>query len=140
MARFLQLSDLHLVPKGKLASDVLDTGAILTSAIDRLIEKKGHLAPLDAVLVTGDISDDGSPESYALARTQLERLGLPLFVVPGNHDSREPFREAFSNLSSMPKEGFIDWAETVEDTRIIGLDTLVKVKVPVCCDKKVLTF
>jgi len=51
---------------------------------------------------------------------------LPLFVVPGNHDSREPFRDAFSNLSSMPKEGFIDWAETVEDTRIIGLDTLVE--------------
>ena len=125
MARFLQLSDLHLVPKGKLASDVLDTGEILTSAIDQLIEKKDHLAPLDAVLVTGDISDDGSPESYALARTQLERLGLPLFVVPGNHDSREPFREAFSNLSSMPKEGFIDWAGTVEDTRIIGVDTLV---------------
>jgi 3',5'-cyclic AMP phosphodiesterase CpdA len=61
-----------------------------------------------------------------LARAQLERLGLPLFVVPGNHDSREPFREAFSNQSSMPKEGFIDWAETVEDTHIIGLDTLVE--------------
>ena len=126
MARFLQLSDLHMVPNGKLASDVLDTGAILTSAIDRLIEKKDHLAPLDAVLVTGDISDDGSPESYELARAQLERLGLPLFVVPGNHDSREPFREAFSNLSSMPREDFIDWVETVEDTRIIGLDTLVE--------------
>ena len=52
-----------------------------------------------------------------LARTQLERLGLPIFVVPGNHDSREPFREAFSSLSGMPKDGFIDWVETVEDTR-----------------------
>lgn len=125
MGRFLHLTDLHLVPQGQLVSNVLDTGAILTFAIDRLIEKQDQLAPLDAVLVTGDISDDGSPESYALARTQLERLGLPIFVVPGNHDSREPFREAFSNLNTMPKDGFIDWAETVEDTRIIGLDTLV---------------
>ncbi len=126
MSRFLHLSDLHLVPQGQLASGVLDTRSILTSAIDRLIEKRAELAPLDSVLVTGDISDDGSSDSYEFAKEQLERLGLPIFVVPGNHDAREPFREAFSSLRTMPKDGFVDWTETVGDTRIVGLDTLVE--------------
>ena len=126
MARFLQLTDLHVVKEGTRASGVLDTRVILRTAIDRLIEMRVALDPLDAVLVTGDISDDGSPDSYALARAELDRLGLPLFVVPGNHDAREPMRAAFADIAEMPKAGLIDWATTVGDTLLIGLDTLVE--------------
>lgn len=126
MARFLHLTDLHVVTQGARASGVLDTRAILRAAIDRLIAMRAALAPLDAVLVTGDISDDGSPDSYALARTELDRLGLPLFVVPGNHDAREPLRAAFADLDTMPATGFIDWTATVGDTLLVGLDTLVE--------------
>lgn len=126
MARLLQLTDLHVVAKGARASGVLDTRAILRTAIDRLIAMRPALDPLDAVLVTGDISDDGSAESYDLARVELDRLGLPLFVVPGNHDAREPMRAAFSELSEMPAAGLIDWSATVGDTCIVGLDTLVE--------------
>jgi 3',5'-cyclic AMP phosphodiesterase CpdA len=75
--------------------------------------------------VTGDISDDGSPDSYSLARRELERLGLPLLVIPGNHDAREPMRAAFADLPEMPSEGLIDWSAEVGDTVVIGLDTLV---------------
>ena len=126
MARFLQLTDLHVMPARTLASGVLDTCAILTRAIDRLVEIRTALDPLDAVLVSGDISDDGSADSYQFARVQLERLGLPLFVVPGNHDARESFRTAFADLEAMPEDGLIDWAASVGDTRVIGLDTLVE--------------
>ena len=59
MARFLQLSDLHVVPEGARASGVLDTRSLLTSAIDQLSGMQSALDPLDAVLVSGDISDDG---------------------------------------------------------------------------------
>ena len=126
MARFLHLSDLHVVPEGMRASGVLDTRGLLQSAIDRLLRLRDALAPLDGVLVTGDISDDGSPESYAFARAELGRLDLPLFVVPGNHDAREPFRTAFADLPGMPGQGLIDWTVTVSGTCLIGLDTLVE--------------
>lgn len=126
MARFLQLTDIHAMPEGTLASGVLDTRRILETAIDRLVEMRPALDPLDALLVTGDISDDGSAESYGFAKAQLERLGLPLLVVPGNHDARDPMREAFSDLDIMPQSGLIDWAVTVGDTKVIGLDTLVE--------------
>lgn len=126
MARFLQLTDLHVVREGALASGVLDTRNLLRTAIDRLQELQPALAPLDAALISGDISDDGSRESYAFARTELNRLGLPLYLVPGNHDARGPMRTAFADLPEMPTSGFIDWVADVGDTRVVGLDTLVE--------------
>lgn len=126
MARFLQLSDLHVVADGARASGVLDTRSILTAAIDRLLEMRAALDPLDAVLVSGDISDDGSAESYAFAKAELTRIGLPVYVVPGNHDAREPLRAAFAKAARMPSSGFIDWCSTIGDTIVVGLDTLVE--------------
>jgi 3',5'-cyclic AMP phosphodiesterase CpdA len=51
-------------------------------------------------LLTGDLSDDGSPESYQRLREivrQLEALGGPVFVTPGNHDSRSNFQQHLLN-------------------------------------------
>ncbi len=126
MARFLQLSDLHVAAKGARVSGALDTRAIPREVIDRLVSMRAAHDPVDAVLVTGDISDNGSPDTYARARAELDRLNLSLFVVPGNHDARETMRSAFADLTSMPPVGLIDWTANVGDTRIVGLDTLVE--------------
>jgi 3',5'-cyclic AMP phosphodiesterase CpdA len=126
MARLLHLSDLHAVAAGTRASGVLDTNALLQAAIDTLSERLTAIGPLDAMLVTGDISDDGSAESYAIAKVQLARLGLPVFVIPGNHDRRAAFREAFADTAPMPEDGPLDWVADVAGTRIVGLDTLVE--------------
>ncbi|WP_112322049.1 phosphodiesterase [Oceanibium sediminis] len=126
MARFLQLTDLHVVTRGALASGVLDTRALLRAAIDRLVARLDALGPLDAVLLTGDISDDGSPDSYAFARAELDRLQLPLLAIPGNHDAREPMRAAFADTPGMPGSGLVDWTVDLAGTRVIGLDTLVE--------------
>ena len=126
MARFLQLTDLHVVERGTRASDVLDTRSILRTAIGRLIAMRAALDPLDAVLISGDISDDGSADSYDFARTELKRLGLPLYVVPGNHDAREPLRAAFADFAEMPSSGLIDWATAIGDALVVGLDSLVE--------------
>ncbi|MBK0398162.1 metallophosphoesterase [Limibaculum sp. M0105] len=126
MARLLQLSDLHVVAPGARASDVLDTRALLRSAIDRLLGSLDAIGPLDAVLVTGDVSDDGSAASYDFARAELGRLDLPLLVVPGNHDQRDALRDAFADAAPMPREGLIDWVADLPGCRIVGLDTLVE--------------
>ena len=126
MARILQLSDLHVSAPGKLLAGVLDTQAILRAAIDRLLARLDAIAPVDVVLVSGDLSDDGTAESYQFVREQLDRLGLPLLVLPGNHDARDALRSAFADLRVMPGSGRIDWVADVGDTRIIGLDSLIE--------------
>ena len=105
---------------------MLDARVILRTAIDRPIAMRAALDPLDVALVTGDISNDGGPDSYELARVELDRLGLPLFVMPGNHDAREQMRGAFADIGEMQTSGLTDWATTVGDTFLIGLDTLVE--------------
>lgn len=126
MARFLHISDLHVVPQGQLASGRLDTAGLLRQAIDTLRARLDSIGPVDAALVTGDISDDGSAESYDIARGELDRLGVRLLVVPGNHDRRDRLRAAFSDLPEIPQSGLIDWSTDIRDTRIVGLDTLVE--------------
>ena len=50
---------------------------------------------------------------------------MPVFVIPGNHDAREPLRAAFGGDGYLPRDGFLHYA--VEDcpVRLIALDTLV---------------
>ena len=48
-------------------------------------------APLDALLVTGDIADHGLPDEYAQARALLDARHRVL-TCPGNHDARAPYR------------------------------------------------
>ncbi|MFC1411128.1 metallophosphoesterase [Streptacidiphilus sp. N1-12] len=47
---------------------------------------------LDAVLVTGDITDHGLPREYELARRILTSRH-PVLTCPGNHDDRAAYRE-----------------------------------------------
>ncbi|MBT2772842.1 phosphodiesterase [Halomonas sp. ISL-60] len=43
----------------------------------------------DIVLFTGDVSQDGSAASYALAVQAMEQLPCPWYWLPGNHDQLE---------------------------------------------------
>ncbi len=52
-------------------------------------------------------------------------LRMPIFAIPGNHDAREPMREAFFGDGYLPRQGFLDYAIEDYPLRIIGLDTLV---------------
>lgn len=83
-----QLTDLHITdgPQGELAV----WGAA------RAVERVNALRPAPAaVVITGDVTDDGSPESYRLAATILAGLTAPVYVIPGNHDDRAGLRAAF---------------------------------------------
>jgi Icc protein len=40
----------------------------------------------DLLLVTGDLSEDGSAESYEALARMLARPGVPVLALPGNHD------------------------------------------------------
>src|SRR3546814_18444239 len=124
MARLLQLTDLHVVAPGALASGVVDTRALLRAGIDHLIDRLDAIGPIDAVLVTGDVSDDGSDERYAFTRAQLERLGRRILIVPGHHDRREGLRAVFGDLPEIHRGGLLDGSTGVAGTLVVGLDPL----------------
>lgn len=122
----IQITDPHVVTPPNLVSARLDSARLLEEAVARVKADLPKIGPVDAVIVTGDISDDGSAESYALFRDLLRPLDLPYFVIPGNHDQREPMRTAFADHDYMPASGRLNWATSLRGLSLIGLDTLVE--------------
>lgn len=97
MLRILHLSDTHLNGDSTLHSGVVDTVANLRAVLAEL----AHIGQLDLLVVSGDVSDDGSAESYELARTLLLDFarvrGAVVVLAMGNHDQRSAFRQVLSN-------------------------------------------
>ncbi|MFK7762533.1 MAG: phosphodiesterase [Roseobacter sp.] len=124
MTTILQFSDTHILPEGVRVSGRLDTSANLSRLVARINNVRDQIGPVDAVLVTGDLSDDGSAESYARIKMLLAPLDWPLLVIPGNHDARAPMRDAFAG--QFPTTGPLNWACRVGEIHLIGLDTLVE--------------
>ncbi len=87
--RFLHLSDIHLRPQRVKR---YDQDRVLQGLIDFLASDRASFS-LDTLFVTGDLSQSGRPDEYAmvvdLLRKLMEVTGVPperVFVVPGNHD------------------------------------------------------
>ena len=116
------ITDTHITSPGTLLMGIVDTA----SALERAVAALNRLDPSpDAAVLTGDLVESGVPEEYAHLRALLAPLHMPIFAIPGNHDAREPMREAFIGDGYLPGQGFLDYAIEDYPLRIIALDTLV---------------
>lgn len=118
----LHLSDTHLLAGGARHYGVTDT----TAALRLLLARLDALGPVDAVVCTGDLSEDGSAESYATLRGLIEpwavQHGARVLYTMGNHDLAEPFRAELDPKN--PHTGL--WgSERVGAQRFIRLDTSI---------------
>ena len=121
--RLAQISDPHIRPDGVLYKNVADSAATLRAAVAQI---NALDPPADVVLLTGDVVDEGDPAEYAAARAILSRLTPRLLAIPGNHDSRAAFRDAFADHTWLPAEGplhFVD--DQTGPLRLIALDVTV---------------
>jgi 3',5'-cyclic-AMP phosphodiesterase len=50
-----------------------------------------HGIPVDAILVTGDVTDHGTAAEYEQAAAEFT-ADVPVLLLPGNHDERSAFR------------------------------------------------
>ncbi|NUY01653.1 phosphodiesterase [Paraburkholderia youngii] len=118
-----QISDLHIKQPGALAYRRVDTAPYLARCIDAL----NALTPRpDAVLMTGDLVDQGDPEQYAHLKALLAPLEIPYFLMVGNHDERNALRAAFPEREELQSGGeFVQYAADVGPLRVIALDSLV---------------
>ena len=114
--RILHLSDTHLFGDGTRHYGVVDT----TAALRRVLERAHGLADLDAVVVSGDLSDDGSEASYRTLRSLVDpwaaARGAEVLYVMGNHDGRSGFEAVIG-----PRVG----VTTVRGVRLVRLDSSV---------------
>ncbi|MEO7006335.1 MAG: metallophosphoesterase [Terrimesophilobacter sp.] len=114
--RILHLSDSHL-----FGDDTLHYGRVDTlAALRRVLERAAVLDRVDAVVLSGDLSNDGSTQSYrrlrALAEPWAAARGAAVVYAMGNHDVRSGFEEVLGDRESVT---------TVRGVRIVVLDSSV---------------
>jgi 3',5'-cyclic AMP phosphodiesterase CpdA len=110
----LQLSDPHV---GATWGDG-DPVAGLTRAVEsvrRLPDRP------DAVLVSGDLADNGADGEYEFVREMLARLDAPVYVLPGNHDDRDTLRRHFGLPGAIGTP--VQYAVDLGPLRLVVLDS-----------------
>ncbi|WP_136709383.1 phosphodiesterase [Agromyces sp. H66] len=118
------VSDTHLLAAGAPLGGVADT----VTALERTTRQLARLdGTLDAIVVTGDVTDLGEPDAYRRVRAALEPLaaetGAELIWVMGNHDERAVFRSEL--LDEPATDQPVHQVTQVGGLRIIALDTSV---------------
>ncbi|OMQ15508.1 hypothetical protein A7K94_0208960 [Modestobacter sp. VKM Ac-2676] len=95
--RVLHLSDPHLMAPGDVHHGAVDTLA----ATRRVLAACAELPTPDLVVVSGDVSDDGTVESYEAARDVIggwaRVRGARAVFAMGNHDQRATFRQVLGD-------------------------------------------
>lgn len=139
--RILHLSDTHLMAPGEFHNPDFNGGTdpaqMLTDALHRL----RHLDRLDLVVVSGDVSDDGTVDSYQLGARLIggwaRERGAEVVWAVGNHDERGAFRRVLGNgvAGAVPDEGLpagghpgeapVYGVTTVAGRRVVTVDSQV---------------
>lgn len=96
--KVVQITDMHLFADKAQQLQGHCTYQNLVETVDFLVAAKEEP---HFILVTGDISQDGSEESYQLAREQFERLNAAVYWIHGNHDDESIVKPIFEPSSRL---------------------------------------
>lgn len=117
-----QITDTHIRIPGKLAYRRVDTAKYLAAAVAHV--NRFDPAP-DLVVMTGDLVDFALPAEYEHLAALIAPLKAPVFLLPGNHDGREPIRQGFPTHRYLPREGFLNYVLEDWPVRLVAVDTLI---------------
>jgi Icc protein len=117
-----QVSDLHIKAPGVLAYGRVDTA----SALERCVAALNEFTPKpDLVVISGDLADTPTAEEYEYLKRLLAQLKLPFVGIPGNHDSRELMRAAFSQAAYAFPTGALNQSVDIGGLDLVLLDSSV---------------
>lgn len=111
--RVLQLTDTHVFADRAGELRGVRTWESLSSVVDHY--ERGDWRA-DLVFLTGDLVEDDSREAYRNLRLVVDRLRLPVHVVPGNHDVPALIREELPRYRYCDRTSGAGWT-------LIGLST-----------------
>lgn len=100
---FVQLTDFHLF--GEPSKQLL--GVNTEASFLAVVEAIAKLDPWpDFLLLTGDLTQDGSGAGYGRLRQHLQQIGLPCYWLAGNHDRLPAMTEQLRGDRIHPEKTF----------------------------------
>ncbi|GAA4357586.1 3',5'-cyclic-AMP phosphodiesterase [Kangiella marina] len=130
--KVLHLSDPHLFADGHSTLLGVNTNESLLAVIDDI--KSRNINP-DLFVVTGDISQDYTPESYQKFVEYLAPFKKPVLSLAGNHDERPKLLQYLSQQPFLPAEQLI-----TEHWQLLMLNSHVPGKVHGCVSDEELSW
>lgn len=111
MLTFLHISDTHISGDPVYHPSWVHPLAVHPNmGMEALISKVNRLNfPIDFVLHTGDVCADANEADYHCARTLLGRFQMPVYLIPGNHDSIDLMNDIIDDGS---------WIHVLRDDRV----------------------
>lgn len=118
-----QISDAHIPGWGKKTYGIAPMAENLARCVDHI--NQCDPKP-DVVLVTGDITSDGTTEEARHAASLLNKLQSPFYIIPGNHDDPASLGASFAEHTCPPKcQGFNNYVIENFDVRLIAVDSTI---------------
>lgn len=116
--RLIHLSDIHIPENGQAIWGVNPSKRL--QQVVRCIES---IDDIDFIIISGDLSNDGSRWSYYYIDETLSRLNIPIFCCPGNHDDLEEFFHRYTPKHYFRSEKFeySDWTFLMLNTARSGM-------------------
>ncbi len=114
-----QITDTHLFADDQQKLLGLQTIASFQAVIDQVnvLERRP-----DLLLLTGDLSQDGTVKSYEMLQEMLSPLAIPAYWVPGNHDCPETMAQVLTRSPVSPQKSVYaaPWQIVLLDSSVPG--------------------
>ncbi|NKQ40206.1 MAG: phosphodiesterase [Sulfurovum sp.] len=131
--KIIHLTDTHLL---ETQGDNL-YGLNPAYRLKRALKSIGRLhKDADCIVITGDLVNEPSIKAYRVLQELLEESKIPVYLLVGNHDSRQQFGKHFPDFI---QDGFVQYEAEIDGRILLFLDTLVEGEsYGMLCDERIL--
>ena len=114
--KIIQITDLHLNKSKEMISNGVNTLESANMVIERI---KNNEKNMDCLILSGDLSNDYSIESYNHLVDLLKDFETPIYLMSGNHDSPSLLKTLTINKNFFYKsfECFDNWGLFMFNTK-----------------------
>ncbi|MFB9135215.1 3',5'-cyclic-AMP phosphodiesterase [Vibrio olivae] len=119
--KLLQITDTHLFAPSDGSLLSVNTYESFLAVVDAI--KTEHVE-FDAILATGDISQDHSEQSYRKFEQGIAPLQKPCFWLPGNHDYKPNMGSVIPSAQIEPIDHVLlgeHWQMILLDSQVVGV-------------------
>lgn len=113
--KIAQLTDIHLMKTQELLLYDVNTFNAFKQVLNNINKNE-----YDYIIASGDLSEDGTIESYQYLKETFDQFDIPIYCIPGNHDNRERLIEVLSPSKHVhfdKKLHFLNWEILFLDTK-----------------------
>jgi Icc protein len=132
MLKFIHITDTHLVGRNEALYGT-DPSWRLKACVSDILATQPEA---EFCIITGDLADRGGRPVYELMKEILAPLPMPVYLMVGNHDSRDDLRAVFPTAFN-DGNGFVQGAVDTAEGVFLMLDTIEPYKHQgVFCDRR----